>query len=124
MHAEQLALCACHLCPETHGQQISPPSARRVGRAPGTRLAQRLAPHHGHDVHLHLGDVLLQVLVLLGVLALAVPVVHHPRADDEGCDGNRKDEVHPKPGRDAGIRSCVTVSPGDLGFLRRGSTRH
>lgn len=72
------------------------------------RLAHGSLAQLGHDVPLHLVNVLLQVQVLLSVLGLAPTVKPQPRHDDDGGDGDGDDEVDPYVDRYGGgvYRRC------------------
>lgn len=53
-----------------------------------------------HDFPLHLVNVLLEVLVVLGILRLAPAVVAPPGEDDGGREGDRDGKVDPELRRD------------------------
>lgn len=52
-------------------------------------------PQVKHDILLHLVDVLLKILIVLGVLRLATTVEPHPYTYDGSGDGHGDGEVDP-----------------------------
>jgi hypothetical protein len=67
---------------------------------PGMILAHGPLAQVHHNVELHLGNVLFQVLVVLRVLRLFPLIVPDPDADNSRRDGNGEEKVNPELVRD------------------------